>query len=353
LLRGGRSRLAAGVENIRYRVSDKRQQDALYAFYDLAVSPATFDIVTFLVLAELARKQSGRATLHVVIVPGPNEGFRVDGAPYDTNDKRWRLRNILAPSGWLIPGCRHVTVCASRDEARVMHSALAAHVFPPNYSVAAPLNQYDYSHVVDAISRGGAVPSVEAPPRARHFMRAWLVARARGRRVITITLRECTYERDRNSNLQAWGAFARGLDPALYCPVIVRDIEAAVGPLPEELDGLLCCNEAAWNLELRAALYELSDLNMSVSNGPCILLFLNPRSRFLLFKMVTPSCGATTEQHLRAIGLEPGAQFLGATRFQRLVWKEDDLSVLEEAFREIQPVLEWEECAPMAAAATH
>ncbi len=338
-LRTIRSGLATRVENIRYEVSDKRQPDVLYAFYDLAVSPATFDIVVFLLLAELEREQSGCSSLHIVIVPGPHDGFRVDGAPYSTDDKRWRLRNILVPCCWLIPACQNVTVSTSRREARAMQTFLAKRIFPKGYTVSSPVEQYGYSHLAVASSRGAAVPSIQAPPQARLFMKAWIQLNAGNRQVITITLRESSYELDRNSSLHDWSEFARSLDPTVYCPVLIRDVEAAFKPLPAELDGLLICDEVVWNIELRAALYELSYLNMGISNGPCGLFVFNQRSRYLWFKMITPSCGATTEQHLRSVGIEPGRQLEIATRFQRIVWHDDDVHVMKEAFRDMSSLL--------------
>ena len=82
----------------------KKQSDVLYAFYDLAVSPATFDIVHFLILAEQARILSELNSLHIVMVPGPNEGFRINDLEsyqktgienYDIGYMKWRKNNIL------------------------------------------------------------------------------------------------------------------------------------------------------------------------------------------------------------------------------------------------------------------
>src|SRR6185312_591726 len=41
--------------------------DRLYAFYDLAVAPLTFDFLWFLVGAELRRRRDGLAAIEVVI----------------------------------------------------------------------------------------------------------------------------------------------------------------------------------------------------------------------------------------------------------------------------------------------
>lgn len=93
--------------------------------------------------------------------------------------------------------------------------------------------------------------------------------------------------------------------------------------------------EASWNIELRAALYELSYLNMSVNNGSAALCIYNRRARCLTFKMLTPSCGATSASYFRSQGIEPGSQLKHETPFQRMVWEDDRLEVIQKEFREM------------------
>ena len=331
-----RANLWSVYDNIGH--SKKKQPDVLYAFYDLAVSPVTFDIVHFLVLAELEREKAGCSSLHTIIVPGPNEGFSMKEIPFDIEDKRWRLRNILVPCCWLIPSCKQATVCTSREEARAFQASLVKHSFPKQYSVRVPW-KISLSQLVEA-SKRDVIPTIQATPSASRFVSTWIQAHAAERKVITITLRECSYEQDRNSNLKDWEAFARSLDPAIYYPVVTRDTETALNPLPRDLNGLTVFPEIAWNVELRTALYELSYLNMLVNNGPAMLCILNKRTRYLEFKMITPSGGATREEDFRRMGLEPGSQWRWATPFQRLVWEDDGLEVIQEAFKEMCDMIE-------------
>ena len=330
------------TDHVRYR--GRKQADVLYAFHDLAVAPATFDIVVFLVLAELERKETGCSALHVVIVPGPAEGFRegslrayqeMGAEQYNVDSLRWRLRNILVPCCWLVPSCQQITVCASREEAMVLEASWVKHVFPKRYTVRIPVENYLYSHVVDSISRGLVLPSIQATPQALDYVSQWIEANAGNRKVIPITLREYRFKRDRNSSLEDWGAFARSLDCDVYFPVFIRDTEAAFGPLPAELCGLTIFPEASWNIELRAALYELSYLNMSVNTGPAALLSFNRLTRYLCFKIIIATYSSTTEEHVRAIGIEPGTQLQISTPFQRYVWDDDRLDVIQEAFRDM------------------
>ena len=103
----------------------------LTAWYDLAVSPATFDIVHFLGLAEFRRHQTGCRKMRVIFVPGPKGGFRQDAVtPYDVETQHWRLHQVLVPCCWAFPSCREVTVLGSRREARRLFAILQKPVYP-------------------------------------------------------------------------------------------------------------------------------------------------------------------------------------------------------------------------------
>ena len=317
--------------NTRHR---NLQGSILYAFYDLQRSPTNFNFVEFLVLAELERQKADCDSLHVVIVPGPADGFRARREHYDIESKRWRLQNILVPSCALIPSCRGVTVCTSREEAHAFEVTLVKHVFPKAYTVRFPQYCCGLSRITEALSQGAVLPSIQPSSQALRFAKNWIEVHAAGRKVITITLREASYEQCRNSNLEDWGMFARRLDPTVYCPVVLRDTEVALNSLPSSLEGLLIFPEAVWNIELRAALYELSYLNMLGPTGPGTLCCLNQRVRYLQFKLITPECYTESYYH-EVCGLKKGDQLQPTNPFQKWVWEDDRLDVIEAAFREM------------------
>ena len=111
---------------IKRKLSDKKfyRQNALYAFYDLEVMAASFDIIPFLIFAEKCRVTQKLESLHIIIVPGSKQGFAKGYFEYYqsvTPDKKkvrfayleWRVRNILVPCCWLMPSCKQLTVCTS------------------------------------------------------------------------------------------------------------------------------------------------------------------------------------------------------------------------------------------------
>ena len=90
----------------------------LSAFYDLKVSPTTFDIFEFLYQAEIERIHNGNDALDIFIVGNDaNDGFREENTvTKSSDDLNWRLRNIVLPAGTLLPSVRRTVHVNDRDE---------------------------------------------------------------------------------------------------------------------------------------------------------------------------------------------------------------------------------------------
>jgi len=326
------------IDWIRFRIN--KESNVLYAFYDLQVSPATFDIIPFLVLAEQERIMCGCDFLHVVIVPGPEDGFREGtiekyqrsgfkniGADFLES----RLRNILIPCCWLIPSCKQITVTGSRSEAHSLQVNRAKYIFPKDATIRFPERYYSPKHVIDSM-KVFPLPSIQATPLAIKYVRNWIKTKAGDRKVICITLRESSNSPDRNSSLRDWGKFSRNLDNNKYFPVILRDTEKAFDPVPYELNGITLFNEATFNIEIRVAFYELSYLNMCINNGPSGLLEMHKNTRYIYLKVVTPSVHVCSEEWFRSNGIIPGESLPWATPFQKYVWEDDKYEIITREF---------------------
>jgi Flp pilus assembly protein TadD len=304
----------------------------LYAFYDFQLSPVSFDFATFLLLARLEAAKHHCKELHIVLVPGPMDGFRHDDAGYDLVSKHQRLHNIVMPLCAMTDLPVAVSLCTQRSEAARIFAGADGPVFPGGYSVQQPAASFLISGVTAAHSAGDAIPSLRATNFARRNAADWLDHHCRGKRAVTITLREATYAPERNSNRAAWIAFARSLDTDRYEPIFIRDSEVAVAPPSDALEGLLTCPIASFDLHFRHALYELSYLNLTVPNGPAVLCWLNSRIRFVMFNMITEGSSAANVAYHASMGLAIGGQAPFATPFQRLVWEPDTLEVIEREF---------------------
>lgn len=179
------------------------------------------------------------------------------------------------------------------------------------------------------------IPSLTATPTGCDFVSNWMKSHCRGKKVITVTLRETSYETDRNSSTADWIRFAHSLDPEQYIPVIVRDTEVAFHSLPEEMKDLTIFYEASWNMEIRAAFYQMSYLNLFSSGGPMSLAWFNNKCRCLSFKLITNSVVVATENHLKYLGYSVGDQLPYFSDFQKIVWDDDTYEVICREFKEM------------------
>ncbi|HTI85267.1 MAG TPA: hypothetical protein VL966_01550 [Alphaproteobacteria bacterium] len=313
-----------------------RPRETLTAFYDLAVAPITFDFLWFLVGADLERRRGGYGSLAIVIVPGPENGLRREQPDYeaiiDPAARRARIANIFLPACALLPSISNVTIADSREQAESIARAASGAVFPDRYEPALPRHQGP-GPTLDASRKYGVdVAVLRATDDDVDRARRWLAERSGGREVVAITLRDYPYMPARNSNLAAWTAFAAGLDPLRFFPVFIPDTDQCRRPFPDSLAPFALCVEAAQSIGFRAALYEQAFVNLGVNNGPMGLCWLNERTRYITFKMLSESVPQTTSEYMAFLGFDLGKSLPFATPYQKWVWNTDSLDVIQREF---------------------
>jgi tetratricopeptide (TPR) repeat protein len=291
-------------------------------------------------LAELCKQERNLGNLTIVIVPGPLDGFRDDDAPYPTNNKSWRLQNILIPVCSLLPSPATLIVCRSREEAIAIEGKLASSVFPEGYTTSEPKAEFLWSGITAAAARGIDVPKFRASKEATANLSLWLNTHVEGRKPVVITLRETSYAEARNSNTAAWVSFAKSLDAEKYIPIFVRDTERLFQCEDEAFSRFLTCPMASTNTDLRLALYEQAWLNLMVPNGPNSLCWLSHSVHSITFKMQNDGWDNTSSVMLASLGIALGGQSDLLGPYQRLVWELDDADIIEREFNAITAELE-------------
>jgi len=318
-------------------------QVTLFAFYDLGLMPITFDFLWFLVAADGARRRAGLDSVHVIIVPGPEEGLRREDVEYEQAvtpaARKARVTDILVAACPLLPRLSGFTVASSREQADLLVAAAAIQVFPEHYRTDMPRR----SEVRDQLElhrrSGEDVAVLRATMSDLAVVDRFLAERATGRRVVTITLREYDYMQARNSNLSAWTEFAEQLDGSKYAVVFVRDTDRCFGPLPPELARFTTFEAAAVKLGLRMALYERAYLNLGVNNGPMGLCWLNANTRYITFKILTSGAPQTTTEYMRFLGFEIDRSLPFAKRSQKWVWEDDRAEIIAREFAAMEKIL--------------
>lgn len=334
----------------RRRAPAAEAGDLLYAFYDLAVAPVTFDFLWFLVGAELERRRRGLRAVHVAIVPGPHKGFRRENPEYearvDAAARQARVRSMLVPACALLPSISGVTVASSREQAELLAALAGAAVFPQAYEPALPRYPGPQEALRASREEGAGIAVLQAPKEDLRAVDSWLAAQGCRRDVVTVTLRSYDYTPERNSNIAAWAAFARSLDPVRFLVVFVPDATRCLEPPPEILHGFPVFGQAALVLGLRMALYERAYLNLGVNNGPMGLCWLNERTRYLTFKILSNAAPNTSADYMKFLGFEIGRSLPFATTRQQWVWADDELPGIQQAFAEMVQRIDGLSAAP-------
>jgi hypothetical protein len=301
----------------------------LYAFYDLEILPLTYDIATFLALADVERKHRGLARLHMVVVP-PHEGREklVDRGWRAAEFDDQRVLGILLPVLRLAVACRGHTMCATRAEAAAWRFDVAEHVFPAGYSISFPLAP-DFKGVWDeALTREKMFPLLRAGTAERTAVADALRSRIGDRAPVVISLRESTFMPQRNSNIDAWVAFADKLDADRFAAVFVRDTERAFEPSPPGLGRHVTFEAASWNAALRMALYEQAYVNLAIMHGSMELCWYNDACRYIAF-MPIGTAPQTSPEFLASRNFRIGQSLPFAEPWQRLAWAPDDETNIE------------------------
>jgi hypothetical protein len=275
-----------------------KQKSVLTACYDLAVSPPTYDFISFLVEAEKARVQGGFDCLDIIFQPGPKEGFREDNLPPSVDERKSMLQRICVPACRFLESVRNVEILADRK-------AIEGFVFPAGWSDDSPVNHYG-TRYFKTFTQCLTASKYAKKRIAQDFSR-----------YITITLRKCDYWPERNSNLNEWIKVANKLSEE-YHVVFVPDTndKDPIGYIP-----------ASWDIDLRLALYEGAVVNLMVANGP-LPLCIASKSPHIVFKMITDSCVSTTEEFLLMEGVEIGDQYCS---HGMVVWENDNSEAILKA----------------------
>lgn len=275
-------------------------KDASYVEWPLSgVAPFNWDFLIWLIDAEMTRRRLG--------APAPlRVGFSHEELLLDpVSRKFWErvMRPLLPLIGAVIDqnaiGGRHRKLYVPQD--------------------------------IVVASRGGEeVPRLAASQQARSQVASVL----HGVQPVTITLREASHFQHRNSNLLAWTRFAHELEKTGERVVFVRDTAKANEPLP----GLATFPRASFDVDTRMALYELSKVNLFISNGPGGLAFFSnrPYLYFVNIRAQDEDYGPNKDGWwYQSNGIGPGEQWPWSYPDQRLIWKTDTYENICEAWEEL------------------
>lgn len=285
----------------------------LYAIYDLRHSPYTYDMLSFLFLAEYRRLYLRYKSLHIIILKDA------------INDRwRWNIHNILIPLTQLFSSISGTTV-TSVDELAANTALDVMPLFPMNYHIDAPVTAYTLSTLTKTIRKVGSKPDITASVNAKALVRNWFAQRKIAMKsAVTLTLRQSPGASNRNSTLSEWFKFADYVAHKGFTPILLKDTYTMFDHDREQFASYITMNEASISLDLRMALYESSFVNIGISNGPMSLCIFSNHVPYLVHMRINENYFATSPRYLEEMGFPIGSQFPLAKTNQVVRWSRDN-----------------------------
>lgn len=231
--------------------------DILYAFWDFHAGTPPLDLPLFLAAAEHARRQGGHERCHVVLCD--RSAGETGGDPPWDEEAEWRLWNEVVPTLWLLPSGQCFSLCRDAGEVADLADLAGADAFPIPYG-GPDLSACHPSRTGLFQPRDLAEAPLRATLQARDYVRQWLERRNDGRMVVTLSPAAMAGGDGTDGWAREWAAFAARLDRDRILPVLLPAAADAHRPPGAVWETVPLYAEAAWNAELRLALYEMSDL---------------------------------------------------------------------------------------------
>jgi hypothetical protein len=246
----------------------------LNVYYDLRVSPITFDAAVFFATAIAAAKLQGFNRYSINIVASAFRNITPRELSYDLAQRRWRLNNIILPLAKLLPSVESVALWQGSEVA------LSGPRYPGNYDPARPIApSYGFPGLIEVARAGGDVQPFESS----EYASAWARGRLSGSSsTIVMAIRAGDFNQNRDSRLAEWFELYRHLTGVGFRVLVIPDqYDVLYGRKAWEFDWELV-PEAAIDLDLRLALYQQCAANIAWTGGHTALMWLS-KSRFLIF----------------------------------------------------------------------
>ena len=238
--------------------------------YDFSVMPITFDgLVALCGAAAMAQVHPSDSDLcSVFFIRDSYRNMSDRDKDYDESIKRWRSQNILIRGAGLIGNVRQVSTLDHRDvtfDKQHLHpeawTSQTPHPLPYSWGLIRLLNQKNLDFRL-----------LRAGQQARNFMSAYLSGTKKN---ISLSIRSADYRQSRDAKLDDWLDLYNHLENRGYHCTIVPDQQMALSGdtsiFPRERVAL----SAGLDLELRLAVYESCDGNITWTGGHSSILWLS------------------------------------------------------------------------------
>lgn len=293
----------------------------LYCFYDMAVSPCSYDFFTFLYSAEICRIRRDLDNIQLIFIHGPRNKFRNDNIRSEQQNETF-FNNVIVPGISLLRSCSSF-MWLDRNQAS-FNGLSEKYIFPRGYRLDKPTSEYLSGGLVASLIRQDRLGFLEAPSYAKSLADNLIINKCPDEKFITITAREI--ERDNTNNTRIlnqliWQKAIGKLASMGIKTFVIRDTSAASNvALFKDVEEL---PEASIHLPLRLAIYERALINFTKNNGPGALQ-LYSKARTVYFNAFDDDVVALSRNwFLSNFGMKEGDQFPLTTLSKSCVWNDE------------------------------
>jgi hypothetical protein len=306
-------------------------QNNIYAFLDLNNFRSTFDVVGFLLYCKI-KSVNKKLTLFIIenipqkvlINPAKEKDF-LD----NISSSNLRTDNIIKISLDLVENFNpKIVFISDRNELNEFLSLKPDQKIPSTASLDKLIKWDDYYiYINEYYLKNNARPTLKTPKHYNELIKLFIKKNKITKKIVTITIRDCSYFPLRNSNVENWKKVYEYLEKNNYYPIILDDMEnLSIQNKKNSLDGYNQYFYANIDLRTRLALYEEAFMNLSVSGGPSNLLIYSKYCKFLIFKFFVndEQSPASLKNVEKIMGLKKNEQYTFFNKYQKLIWDIDD-----------------------------
>ena len=296
----------------------------LTAVYDLEVSPSSYDIATFLISAETVRVRLKLQEIKLLVVSGPNNGFR----PHCTrthSENITFLENVIKPITSLMPSVIAFIHCTRADAMNFLRHVKPNELFPRGFKLETPATGYNLNHISLAQILDLPPPKFKTPVFAEELADQFIRQLPEGQGFITLTTREISRENPDNTrsiDFAAWQTAIDILKNRGILTVVIRDTHAAFTRIPM-FKGAIEIPEASLSVAFRLAIYERALINFAKNNGPTLLLYFSNTTSTVFFETSEEFIQLSEEYLEKVCGLTKGGQMPMTTKSKNILWQRE------------------------------
>lgn len=285
------------------------------AVYDFAKAPITFDFCIFLATARLIfSRENGVPEFWLDLDARSWRNDTPREKSYTVDERLWRLHNLIMPIISTAPGISGFSVHSLPSaEIGFGQKALVFHAEESHY-LTSGLRKVFESFPYD--------PHLFLAPQTAITMASRILRVSHGKPSAVVAVRHSTFEPERDSQDKTLTMVCRSLIDQGFCVFLIPDQESS-NQMPSENDDICLVKEAAFNLPLRLALYELADITICPASGPTSFAALSIRKpNMIIHSPIHPSVPTATAKWHTSTGLDVGSSqpFPWTPVNQRWLW---------------------------------